>query len=52
MSAIETASMMSDIALNISQLRILLRILRLNIGAKLLEPDVRIKDVSGKMIEP
>ena len=34
MSAVKTASMMSDIGLHISQLRILLKILRNNLGAK------------------
>ena len=34
MSAVETASLMSDIGLNISQLRILLRILRNKLGLK------------------
>ena len=35
MSTIESASMMNDFGINISQLRILLRILRHKIGAKL-----------------
>ena len=35
MSAVETASMMSDVGLDISQLRILLRILRNKLGAKI-----------------
>ena len=38
MSAVETASLMSDVGLNISQLRILLRILRNKLGAKIFEP--------------
>ena len=36
MSAVETASMMSGVGLNISQLRFLLRILRNKLGAKYL----------------
>ena len=39
MSAIEIASIMNDVGINISQLRILLRILRHKIGAKLLESE-------------
>ena len=38
MSAVETSSLMTDVGLNISQLRILLRILRNKLGAKIFEP--------------
>ena len=47
MSAVETASMMSDDGLNISQLRILLRILRNKLGAKIFEPENIMKNLSG-----
>ena len=39
MSAIETSSLMSDVGFNISQLRVLLRILRNKLGAKIFEPE-------------
>ena len=39
MSADETASMMSDVGLNISQLGILLKILRDKLGTKMFEPE-------------
>ena len=39
MSAVETTSMISDVGLNISQLRILLRILRNKLGAKMFETE-------------
>ena len=39
MSAVETTSLMSDIGLKISHLRILLRILRNKLGAKMFEPE-------------
>ena len=39
MSAVETTSMISDVDLNISQLCILLRILRYKLGAKMFEPE-------------
>ena len=52
MSAIESTSMMSDIGLNISQLRVLLRILRNKLGAKMLEPEKMIKSLSGDVIIP
>ena len=51
-SAIKTASMMNDIGINISQLRILLRILRHKIGAKLFEPETKTTDLCGEMIVP
>ena len=38
-SAVETTSMMNDVGLNISQLHILLRILRNKLGAKIFEPE-------------
>ena len=52
MSAIETTSMMSDVGLNISQLCILLRILRNKLGAKIFEPENIMKSLSGDMILP
>ena len=52
MSAIETASMMNDVGINISQLRILLRILRHKFGAKLFEPESKVVDLRGEMIDP
>ena len=52
MSAIETASMMNDIGINISQLSILLRILRYKIGAKLFESESKMIDLCGEMIVP
>ena len=44
--------MMSDVGLNISQLRILLRILRNMLGAKMFEPKKDMKCLSGDMIIP
>ena len=44
--------MMSDVGLNISQLRILLRILRNKLGAKTFEPENIMKSLSGDMILP
>ena len=52
MSAVDTASMMSGVGLNISQLRILLRILRDKLGAKIFEPENIMKSLSGDMILP
>ena len=52
MSDIETASMMNDVGINISQLRILIRILRHKIGAKLFEPESKMVDLRGEMIAP
>ena len=52
MSAVETASMMSDFGLNISQLRILLRILRNKLGTKMFEPENIINSLSGDIILP
>ena len=52
MSAIETASMMNDVDINISQLCNLLRILRHKIGAKLFEPESKMIDLCGEMIVP
>ena len=51
-STIETASMMNDVCLNISQLSILFRILRHTIGDKLIEPESKITDLCGEMIVP
>ena len=39
MSVVETSSLMSDVGFNISQLRVLLRILRNKLGAKIFEPE-------------
>ena len=44
--------MMSDVGLNISQLRNLLRILRNKLGAKMFEPEDIMKSLSGDMILP
>ena len=52
MSAVETASMMSDVGLNISQLRILLRILHNKLGTKCFESENIMKSLSGDMILP
>ena len=52
MSAVETASLMSDVGLNISQLRIFLRILRNKLGAKMFEPEHIMKSLSGDIILP
>ena len=51
-SAVETTSMISDIGLNISSLRILLRILHNKLGAKIFEPENVMKNLSGDMILP
>ena len=50
MSTIETASMMNDVGINISQLHILLRIRRQKIGANFFKPESKIIDLCGKMI--
>ena len=52
MSAVETTSLMSDVGLNISQLRILLRILHNKLGAKMFEPENVMISPSGDMILP
>ena len=52
MSDVETACMMSDVGLNISQSCILLRILRNKVGAKMFEPEHIMKCLSGDMILP
>ena len=52
MSAIESISMMSDVGLNISQLRVLVRMLRNKLGAKMLEPEKMMKSLSGDVIIP
>ena len=52
MSAVETASMMSDVGLNISQLRILLRTLRNQLSATMFEPENILKSLSRDMILP
>ena len=43
---------MSDIALNISQFRILLRILRYMLGAKCSEPEYKVKELCEETILP
>ena len=52
MSTIETASMMNDVGIHISQLRIILRVLRHKIGAKLFEPESKMTNICGEMIVP
>ena len=52
MSAVEAASLMSDVGLNIYQLRILLRMLRNKLGAKMFEPENVMTSLSGDMILP
>ena len=52
MPSVETTSMMSNIVLNIYQLRILLGILRNKLGAKMFEPEKKTKSLSGDMIVP
>ena len=52
MYAIETVSMTNDVYINISQLHILLRILRHKIGANFFEPESKITDLCGEMIVP
>ena len=51
MSYVETISIMSDVGLNISQLRILLRILWYKLEAKLFEPEYETKELCGETIE-
>ena len=51
-STIETTSMMNDIGINISQLRIQLRMLRHKIGAKLFEPESEMAYLCGEIIVP
>ena len=43
---------MNNVGINISQLRILLRVLRHEIGAKLFEPESKMVDFRGEMIAP
>ena len=52
MSTIRTASMMNDVGVNISRLRILLKIFRHKIGAKLFEPESKMVDFRGEIIVP
>ena len=52
MSTIETATMMNDVGIKISQLRILLRILRHRIGSNFVEPEFKMIDIYGEMIVP
>ena len=49
---VESASMMIDVGLNISQLRIILRILRNKLGTKCFEPENIMNSFSGDMILP
>ena len=51
-SAINTAIMMNDVGINISQLRILLGISRHKFGAKLFKPDFKMIELCGEMIVP
>ena len=43
---------MNDISTNISQLRILLRVLRHTIGANFFEPESKMTDLCGEIIFP
>ena len=43
---------MSDVGLNISQLRILLRILRNKLGTNIFKPEKKMKRLSGNMVIP
>ena len=52
MSAIETTSMINDVDINISQLRILLRILRHKSGAKFFKYESKMIDLWSEMIVP
>ena len=52
MSAIETTSMVNVVGINISQLRILHRILRHKFGVKLFEPKSKMVGLCGEMIVP
>ena len=52
MSAIKTSSMMNDVGIHISQLRILLIILRHKIGVKLFERESKMVDLRHEMIVP
>ena len=52
MPAVETTSIMNNVDLNISQLRILLRILRNKLGAKMFEAEKSLNNLSGDMIIP
>ena len=52
MSAVETESLISDVGLNISQLRILLRILCNKLSTKMCEPENIMKSLSGDIILP
>ena len=52
MSAVETASMMSDVWLNISQLRIILEKMRRELDVKFVEPEYLMKNISGDILFP
>ena len=52
MFTIETVRMMNDVGIYISQLRILLRILRHKIGAELFETESKMTDLCGEIIVP
>ena len=49
-SATKTLSIMNDVDINMSHLRILLRILRNIIGTKLFEPETKMTNLCGEMI--
>ena len=52
MSVVETASMLNDVDIYISQLRILFRIVRHKIGDKLFKLETKMIDLFGEMIAP
>ena len=52
MSVVETASMINDVDIYISQLRILFRIVRHKISDKLFEPETKMIGLCGEMIAP
>ena len=51
-SAVETTNLLSDVELNIYQLRILFRILRNKLDAKMFEHENIMKSLSGDMLLP
>ena len=52
MSVVETASVMSDVGLNIFQLHILLRILRNKLGANIFKPEHLTNSLSDDILLP
>ena len=44
--------MMSDLGINILQLRMIFCILRHKIATKLFEPEIKMKDLCGEIIQP